>query len=62
MSNNEKILTLKQIIELDIEFFKIQINKISKDTTEKYSAILINFYEVKIATLNDVLINLNDLL
>jgi hypothetical protein len=59
---NEKLLILKEIIELDIEFYNIQIQSIKKDSVEKYSTILINFYEIKIATLNDVLTNLNDLL
>ena len=59
---NERLLTLKEIIKIDIEFYKIKIESIKKDSIEKYKAILINFYEVKIATLNDVLTNLNDLL
>ena len=59
---NEKLLVLKEIIELDIEFNNIQIESIRKDSTDKYQAILINLYEVKNSTLTDVLTNINDLL
>ena len=46
----------------NIQFYNIQIESIKKDSIEKYSTILINFYEIKIQTLTDVLTNLNDLL
>ena len=59
---SDKLLILKEIIELDIQFYNIQIESIKKDSIEKYSTILINFYEIKIQTLTDVLTNLNDLL
>lgn len=59
---SDKFTTLKEIIELDIKFYNLQIESIKKDSIEKYSTILINFYEVKIQTLTDVLTNINDLL
>lgn len=59
---SDKLTTLKEIIELDIQFYNLQIESINKDSIEKYSTILINFYEIKIQTLTDVLTNLNDLL
>lgn len=58
----DKLTILKEIIELDIQFYNMQIESINKDSIEKYSTILINFYQVKIQTLTDVLTNLNDLL
>lgn len=60
MDLSNKLTTLKEIIELDIQFYKIQIESIKKDSMEKYSTILINFYEIKIQTLNDVLTIIKD--
>jgi hypothetical protein len=59
---SDKLTTLKQIIELDIQFYNIQIESIKKNSIEKYSTILINYYEIKIQTLTDVIKNINDLL
>lgn len=59
---SDKSLILKEMIELDIQFYNLQIESIKKDSILKYATILINFYEIKIQTLTDVLTNLNDLL
>lgn len=59
---NEKLIILKEIIELDIMFYNTKIESLKKEKDVDYSNSLINLCNIKISTLTDILTNLNDLL